>query len=113
MNVEVEIYMSNMIKFFKENPNDLINLIPKIKEEEFYFKLRETAIKNYEKGEEVNLTKNQLITICADIHGKVKKNKKVFLSDKSIEDILNDSEYQNLTIEKLMIKTPFGSYSLN
>jgi hypothetical protein len=38
MNVEVEIYMSNMIKFFKENPNDLINLIPKIKEEEFYFK---------------------------------------------------------------------------
>jgi len=61
MNVDVEIYMNNIIKFFKENPNDLLNLVPKIKEEEFYSKLREVANQNYEKGEEVNLTKNQII----------------------------------------------------
>jgi hypothetical protein len=53
--------MNNIIKFFKENPNDLLNLVPKIKEEEFYSKLREVANQNYEKGEEVNLTKNQII----------------------------------------------------
>jgi hypothetical protein len=60
MNVDVEIYMNNIIKFFKENPNDLLNLVPKTKEEEFYSKLREVANQNYEKGEEVNLTKNQI-----------------------------------------------------
>jgi hypothetical protein len=36
MNVDVEIYMNNMVKFFKSNPNDLLNLIPKGKEDEFY-----------------------------------------------------------------------------
>jgi hypothetical protein len=61
MNVDVEIYMNNIIKFFKENPNNLLNLVPKTKEEEFYSKLREVANQNYEKGEEVNLTKNQII----------------------------------------------------
>jgi membrane-bound lytic murein transglycosylase len=41
MSVDVEIYMNNIIKFFKENPNDLHNLIPKNKEDEFYKKLME------------------------------------------------------------------------
>ena len=40
MSVDVKIYMNNIIKFFKENPNDLFNLIPKNKEDEFYRKLR-------------------------------------------------------------------------
>jgi hypothetical protein len=26
MNLDVEIYMNNVIKFFRENPNDLLNL---------------------------------------------------------------------------------------
>ena len=65
MSVDVEIYMNNIIKFFRENPNDLLNLVPKTKEEEFYSKLREVAIQNYEKGEEVNLTKNQIVVICS------------------------------------------------
>jgi hypothetical protein len=29
MSVDIEIYMSNIIKFFRENPKDLLNLIPK------------------------------------------------------------------------------------
>jgi len=36
MSVDVEIYMNNLIKFFRENPKDLLNLIPKNKEDEFY-----------------------------------------------------------------------------
>ena len=35
MSVDVEIYMNNLVKFFKENPKDLLNLVPKEKEEEF------------------------------------------------------------------------------
>jgi hypothetical protein len=107
MNVDIEIYMNNIIKFFKENPNDLLNLVPKTKEEEFYSKLREVVNQNYEKGEEVNLTKNQIIIICAEIHGKTKKVKEK--TPKTIDEMLNDSR----TIEKLIINTPFGNYSLN
>jgi hypothetical protein len=113
MNVDVEIYMNNIIKFFKENPNDLLNLVPKTKEEEFYFKLREVANQNYEKGEEVNLTKNQIIIICAELHGKSKKTEKESLELKTINELLNDEKYQELNIEKLIINTPFGNYSLN
>ena len=48
MNLDVEIYMSNVIKFFRENPNDLLNLVSKDREESFYIKIKEAAIKNYE-----------------------------------------------------------------
>jgi len=65
--VEVEIYVSNLIKFFKNNPNDLINLIPEEKKEEFFHKIKEVAMDNYEKGNEVSLTQKQLIGICLEI----------------------------------------------
>ena len=35
MSVDVEIYMNNLVKFFRENQKDLLNLVPKDKEEEF------------------------------------------------------------------------------
>lgn len=70
MNVEVEIYMNNLIKFFRENPNDLINLIPKDKEDEFFRKIRLVAGMNSEKGDEVALTKTQIMNICLEINGK-------------------------------------------
>jgi len=109
MSVDVEIYMNNIIKFFRENPNDLLNLVPKNKEDEFYRKLREEAIKNYEKGEEVNLTQKQIIEICAEIHGKLKRNSE----PRMIGDILKDMDLQNLPIDKIIVNTRFGNYSLN
>jgi hypothetical protein len=109
MSVDVEIYMNNIIKFFRENPNDLLNLVPKNKEEVFYRMLREEAIKNYEKGEEVNLTQKQIIEICAEIHGKLKRNSE----PRKIGDILKDMDLQNQTIDKIIVNTPFGNYSLN
>ena len=71
MSVDVEIYMNNLIKFFKENPKDLLNLIPKNKEDEFYVKIKEVAFQNYEKGEEAALTQPQLIDICRVLNGQV------------------------------------------
>ena len=68
MNLDVEIYMSNVIKFFRENPNDLLNLVSKDKEEFFYIKIKEAAIKNYEKGEDVSLTQSQLLHLCSEIN---------------------------------------------
>jgi len=90
MNVDVEIYMNNLIKFFKENEKDLLNLIPKEKEEEFYKKIRQKAISNSEKGEDASLTRQQLIDICLELNG-------------------------NTSIDKrnIIIPTIFGEYSLN
>ena len=41
MNVDVEIYLNGVIKFFKSNPKDLFTLIPEGKELDFYDKIRE------------------------------------------------------------------------
>jgi hypothetical protein len=68
MSVDVEIYMNNIIKFFRENPTDLLNLVPKEKEEYFYTKIKEVAIENYEKGEDVSLTQSQLVDVCSQIN---------------------------------------------
>jgi hypothetical protein len=73
MNVDVEIYMSNIIKFFKENPQDLLNLVPESKKNEFFDKVRGLAITNADKGDEVSLTRQQLIDICVEINGKPKE----------------------------------------
>lgn len=73
MSVDVEIYMNNVIKFFRENPNDLLNLVPKDKEEFFYTKIRQAAFENYEKGEDVNLTQSQIVGICSEINQYNKK----------------------------------------
>ena len=90
MNVDVEIYMSNLIKFFKENEKDLLNLVPKEKEEEFYKKIRQIATHNSEKGEDASLTRQQLIDVCLELNG-----------NKSIEQ------------KNIIIPTIFGEYSLN
>jgi hypothetical protein len=68
MSVDVEIYMNNVIKFFRENPKDLLNLITKDKEIEFYNKIREVDLKNLEKGEDVALTQLQVIEVCSEIN---------------------------------------------
>ena len=75
MSVDVEIYMNNLIKFFRENPKDLLNLIPKNKEDEFYIKIKEVASQNYDKGEEAALTQPQLIDICRVLNGQVIEEK--------------------------------------
>lgn len=75
MSVEVDIYMNNIVKFFKENPKDLLNLVPKDKEEEFYDKIRKVAHNNYKEVEEAPLTQKQLIDVCVEINGKTSKKK--------------------------------------
>jgi len=93
MSVDVEIYMNNIVKFFRENPKDLLNLIPQEKEDEFYKKIREVALINHEKGEEVSLTQKQFIDICRELHGQT----------------LNKS----VVSDNFFIQTKFGEICLN
>jgi len=68
MNVDVEIYLNNIIKFFKQNPNDLLTLIPKGKEEDFYSQIRNIALNNIQEGREPTLTQKQMIDVCREIN---------------------------------------------
>lgn len=68
MNVDVEIYLSNFIKFFKSNPTDLLSLVPKDKEEEFYKEVKEVSLDNVNKGQDPQLTQKQIIDICVKLN---------------------------------------------
>jgi len=93
MNVDLEIYLNNFIKFFKTNPKDLLNLVPKEMEQDFYKKIRERASLNLEEGLNVVLTQKQIIEICVELN---RKNKS--------EEILD---------ERVFKSTPFGVICLN
>jgi hypothetical protein len=92
MSVDVDIYMNNIIKFFKQNQKDLLNLVPKDKEEEFYVKIREVASDNVENGKEVSLTRIQLIDVCKE---------------------LNQKKTEPIEIPATFMKTKFGLICLN
>jgi len=71
MNVDVEIYMNNLVKFFNENPKDLASLIPYDKKEEFFDKVKQIVSENVDKGEDATLTRKQLIDLCVELNQQV------------------------------------------
>jgi hypothetical protein len=89
--------MNNIVKFFKSNPKDLLNLVPKEREEDFYDRIREVAIENSDKGEDAPLTQKQMIDICVVLNGKTPKE------DKVVEEKL----------ESYIMGTKFGPIFLN
>jgi hypothetical protein len=76
MNVDVKIYLAGVKKFFDSNEEDLKNLIPLSKKQEFYKLIELVAESNVEKGEEIPLTQNQYIDICVKLNGVPPKKKK-------------------------------------
>ena len=73
MNVDVEIYMSEFVRFFKENPNDLTNLIGKAKQEDFFNGVRQLAEKNWEEGNDIQLTQKQMIALIVELNDKTEE----------------------------------------
>lgn len=92
-NVDIEIYISNLVRFFETNPNDLISLIGEVQKEEFYTKLKEKSEENYKKGLDIILTREQIINIVLDM---------------KIPQIKDQSE-----VSKLIMKTKFGDIIMN
>ena len=95
MNVDVEIYMNGIVKFFKNNPDDLFTLIPKGKEDEFYGKIKETSLNNINKGDDVSLTQRQILDICVILNGK------------------DPNSLKKEKLESFIMKTKFGDIILN
>jgi hypothetical protein len=91
MNVDVQIYLSNFKLFFNNNPNDLINLIGDGDKDKFFELVQESVIKNYEKGEDLELTKKQLIDIM------------LILTKDRVEE----------KVENFILKGPYGDIFLN
>lgn len=75
-NIDVEIYFSQLRGFFENNPNDLISLIGETDREVFYEKLRDIAYQNYEKGDDITLTNQQLMGAVMDIISLTKQQEK-------------------------------------
>lgn len=98
MNVDIEVYLSGIVKFFKDNPKDLLNLVPKEKEQEFYKMIRNSSIKNYERGDDYILTKKQILDICVELNT---------IKDKSLKEDKNT--IQQLT-EKLRLAVENEEY---
>jgi len=94
-NVDVEIYISNLITFFDKNPNDLMELIGKSQKEEFFVKLREKCELNFKEGKDIVLTKDQIIETVLELK------------------IPNTLENKILEIKAVIQKTKFGDIILN
>ena len=92
-NVVIDIFMNNFMNFFDNNPNDLMSLIGDSNKEKFYNKVREQCYKNYQNGEEIAVTRQQMIDIIIDMKGHK-------------EIVVND-------IDKLFQKTNYGFFGLN
>ena len=68
-NIEVDIYLNQLVSFFDKNPNDLIDLIGESHKDKFFDKVREVCLQNVENGDDVTLTNQQLIDIVLEVKG--------------------------------------------
>ena len=90
-NLDIELYLSQLMKFFEENPTELKTLIGDCDKALFFEKIKEQCFFNLEKGDDVILTQTQLINVVRDLvsigHIKVKE---------PIEDIVGAFQDTNL-----------------
>jgi len=94
-NVDVEIYLNQLINFFENNPNDLMTLIGDLQKDDFYKKLRERCEKNLEEGKDIVLSKDQIVSVVVELKiPEITKQKKKYL-------------------DKVIQKTSFGDIILN
>ena len=94
-NVDIDIYVNQLITFFDKNPNDLIDLIGDLLKESFYEKVREQCVKNSEIGDEISLTQKQIIDIVVEL--------------KKVRSI----DYDKTKLYSIVQETKFGSIFLN
>lgn len=95
-NLEVEIYINQLINFFEKNPNDLMDLIGEGDREKFYSLVKSQCLENFQKGDDVSLTQDQLIEIIINLKKKKLNNKETAI-----------------LINKVFESTKFGLIGLN
>jgi hypothetical protein len=96
-NLDVDLYITQFRGFFDKNPNELMTLIGDVLAEDFFKRVEEQCYKNLEKGDEVSVTRQQLIDIVVDLKSK----------ETEIEKDIQSS------ITKVFEHTKFGDICLN
>lgn len=86
-NLEIDIYLNQMKKFFENNPTNLVELIGNLDKENFYANIRKVAIKNFEENEDATLTKDQMLKIVVDMYNEAKQESK---STSSLEKVFEE-----------------------
>jgi hypothetical protein len=92
MNVDVQIYLSNFKQFFLNNPNDLLLLIGDSNKDMFFKLVEKQVIENHDKGDDLELTKKQIVDIVL---------------------ILTKDKVEEEKIDKIFMKGKFANISLN
>jgi hypothetical protein len=92
MNVDVQIYLSNFKQFFLNNPNDLLLLIGDSNKDMFFELVEKQVIENHDKGDDLELTKKQIVDIVL---------------------ILTKDKVEEEKIDKIFMKGKFANISLN
>jgi len=94
-NVDVEIYLSQFISFFEKNPDELTLLIGEVNQDDFFNKVKEQSYINLDSGEDVSLTKKQILEILVEL-------RKHEITKPKIDEI-----------KAIFLKTDFGEICLN
>lgn len=89
MNIDVQIYISQIKTFFNENPNELINLIGNVESEKFFDEMEIIATKNFDNGEDVQLTQRQMLDILVKINTNNSYTPPLFMETKLGKIYLN------------------------
>ena len=66
-NVDCEVYLRQLITFFENNPNDLMDLIGSVQKQEFFDKLREQCEKNSKESDDHIITRQQMVDIVIQL----------------------------------------------
>ena len=96
-NVDCEVYLRQLITFFENNPNDLMELIGTVQKREFFDKLREQCEKNSKESDDHIITRQQMVDIVIQL-----KMPEIVSTEESIE-----------RIQVFIQKTKWGDMILN
>ena len=96
-NVDCEVYLRQLITFFENNPNDLMELIGTVQKQEFFDKLREQCEKNSQESDDHIITRQQMVDIVIRL-----KMPEMVNTEESIEKI-----------QGFIQKTKWGNMILN
>lgn len=75
--VDVDIYISQVIRFFETHPDELRNLIGDLNKDDFFTKIKEISLKNHKKGDDAQLTRKQLLELVVEMNNEFKQKNKV------------------------------------
>jgi uncharacterized membrane protein YfhO len=93
-NVDVDIYVNQFISFFDKNPEELKILIGDVDKNEFYLKVTEQCYVNVGNGEEISLTRPQILKIIV----KLRKSEITIFEETKIYEIHQKTKFGNICL---------------